>query len=467
MIDRRSSGVATLHAFAVAAEAAAWWLLLAELFQVLPSVTFTTLLPRASYPVAIASAVVVTMGVLWRLEGNFTALGWTEAMRLAFRQIVPVTSAILFVAVAFKDPGISRFFLSIYLASTGLLLVALNRFQPGWLVKLLFRGGARLPTLILGDAALFPDLKQWLAVREKFGLLPVGVLRYRGAAPNISGLEIVGEFTELKAAIAATGARQVLTLNLPTTAEDAEHLARICASCGCRLLIHNNLTFRLSYPLRVLTQDGYSFLAFQDEPLEDPINRCLKRALDVAIALPVVVLVLPVLAAGIWLAQRWQSPGPLFYFQTRSGRGGRTFRIVKFRTMHVPEGVGERRSTAADRRIFPFGAFLRRSSIDEMPQFFNVLVGDMSVVGPRPHFVNDDDLFADAINEYRVRFFVKPGITGLAQSRGLRGEVLTPEAIHRRLQLDLLYIHSWSVWLDLVIIARTMRQVFAPPPGAR
>lgn len=465
MLDRRSSGVASLHAILLVGEAVAWWFAMAGIFEVMPFVSFTTLLPLPAYPIAIAAGIFMAMGALWRLEGNFAALGWAEAMNLASRQIVAVACAVFTVAVGFKDPGISRIFLAAFLPSMGLLFVLLNRFQPGILVRVLFGGGARLPTLILGETAQFPVFSQWLTIREKLGLMPVGVVRYRGAAPIIPGLVEVGEFNDLKKAIVETGARQVLTLSLPHSSEDAEHLARVCASCGCRLLIHNNLTFRLTYPLRVLAQDGYSFLTFQDEPLEDPLNRCVKRLFDIALALPVIIFALPPLALVIWLIQQRQSPGPLFYLQERSGRAGRTFHIVKFRTMHVQDD--EATGPTSSDRIYPFGRFLRRSSLDELPQFLNVLLGEMSVVGPRPHFVRHDDLFADAVNEYRVRFLVKPGITGLAQSRGLRGEIQSHEAVHQRIQLDLLYIHSWSVWLDVAIVARTARQLLSPPSTAR
>jgi exopolysaccharide biosynthesis polyprenyl glycosylphosphotransferase len=467
VLDRRSSGVVSLHSLLLAGEAVLWWLLLAWLFHVLPFVSFTTLLPLSAYPIAIAASILIGMGALWRVDGNFAALGWTEAMRLGFRQTSAVACAVFTVAVGFKDPGISRVFLAAFLLSCGMLFVLLNRFQPGWLVRMLFGGGARLRTLILGDAELFPDLRQWLDMREKLGLMPVGVVSYAGSAPPIPGLPVVGEFANLKAAIAATNAGQVLTLSLPRNSDDAEHLAKVCASCGCRLLIHNNLTFQLTYPLRVLSQDGYSFLAFQDEPLEDPLNRALKRILDVLIAVPVVLFLLPTLMIGVWTVQRKQSRGPLFYLQPRSGRGGRTFNIVKFRTMHATLDATARQTSEDDERVYPFGRFLRRTSIDELPQFLNVLTGEMSVVGPRPHYVRHDHLFAHAVNEYRVRFFVKPGITGLAQSRGLRGEMRTADSIHRRLELDLLYIHSWSVWLDISIIARTVRQLVVPPPAAR
>lgn len=466
--NRRSSGVASLHTLLLAVEAVLLWIGIAAAVTSIRAIAFTTLLPLPAYPVAIAASLVFSVSAAVKMEANLVMPGWADAMRLAFRQIFGVACAVFTLVVGMKDPGISRLFLAVYLPTTCACFVFLNRFQPGWLVRLLYGRNARLPTLILGEAERFPGLDQWMAIRRKYGFEPVGAVAYKGAVPRIPGLVVAGEFEHLKAVIAATGAQQVLMLNLPANAEDSEHLAKVCAGCGCRLLIHNDVTFRLSYPLRVLMQDGYSFLAFQDEPLEDPLNRFFKRLLDIAIAVPITVLLLPPLALIVAAIQRVQSPGPLWYRQLRSGRAGRTFRIVKFRTMHVPRRAGPGHMATDERaRVYPFGRFLRKTSLDELPQFLNVLAGDMSVVGPRPHHVRQENLLAGAVNEYRVRFFVKPGITGLAQSRGLRGEMQTPESIQQRLQLDLLYIHSWSVWLDLAIIGRTMRQVVIPPQTAR
>lgn len=467
MIERRSSGVASLHTLLVGVEAALWWIALAAAVPMLRSIPMlTTLLPRPAYPVAIALSLVFSMGAAARAESSLVTPGWAESMRLAFRQIAAVTCAVFTLVVGMKDPGMSRLFLAIYLPTTAALFVVLNRLQPAVLVRLLYGRRARIPTLVMGDPELFPELTAWLKLRARFGLEPVGVVGYHGRSPSIPGLELVGDFADLKSAIARSGARQLLMLNLPASARDSEALARVCASCGCRLLIHNNLTFQLSYPLRVLAQDGYSFLAFQDEPLENPLNRTAKRALDIAVAIPVVLFVLPPLAVLVWLVQRRQSAGPLFYRQARSGRGGVAFQILKFRTMTVA-AAEECATSHVPERVYPFGRFLRRTSLDELPQFLNVLAGDMSVVGPRPHFVRHDDLFADAVNEYRVRFFVKPGITGLAQSRGFRGEMHSPELIQQRVRLDLAYIHNWSVWLDLAIIARTFQQLISPPPSAQ
>jgi lipopolysaccharide/colanic/teichoic acid biosynthesis glycosyltransferase len=134
--------------------------------------------------------------------------------------------------------------------------------------------------------------------------------------------------------------------------------------------------------------------------------------------------------------------------------------------MHDTKTKDLRQARRGDERIYPFGRFLRRVSLDEIPQFLNVLTGDMSVVGPRPHISEHDVLFTQTAEIYRMRFFVKPGITGLAQSRGFRGEVTTAREIQQRTRLDLIYIRSWSVWMDLAIIFRTFGQLLSPPKSA-
>lgn len=442
------------------------WLLMAEVAPLLRGKEYTSLLPIAAYPVVIGGAVLLTMGSTWRVKGDLPVLGWGGSLQLATRQFTIIAGAVLALAVAAKDPGISRVFLAAYFGVLPCVLVLANRFQPQLLMRTLFGNQGKLATLILGDAAQFPQLAAWLTARRPLGLQPVGLVRYAGAVPDLPGLPVLGDFADIRDIIARTGAQQVVMLNLPRQAEDLDLLARACAAAGCRLLVQNDLAFRLTHPLRQFMQDGYSFMAFQDEPLENPVLRGMKRLMDVMIALPVVLVILPPLTLVVWLAQRRQSPGSVLYRQARSGRAGREFQVLKFRTMHTADHAPARQTSPGDLRVFPFGRWLRRTSLDEMPQFLNVLRGDMSVVGPRPHYVGHDSLFADHVEIYRMRFFVKPGITGLAQAQGLRGEMHTREAISARLQLDLFYIHNWSIWLDCIIVWRTFQQLLRPPPSA-
>ena len=143
--------------------------------------------------------------------------------------------------------------------------------------------------------------------------------------------------------------------------------------------------------------------------------------------------------------------------------------MLKFRSMYVAtadSNLESRQARPSDERVYPFGRFIRRASIDEFPQFLNVLKGEMSIVGPRPHLPRHDHEFAKVAKAYRSRHLVKPGITGLAQISGLRGEIIDSEMLRKRVELDLKYITTWSMWLDLQITVRTLWQVFFPPKSA-
>ncbi len=189
--------------------------------------------------------------------------------------------------------------------------------------------------------------------------------------------------------------------------------------------------------------------------LRRPVGRALKRALDLLLALPIVFIVLPPLCAVVKFCHLLQSRGPLFYRQLRRGRDGVEFSIVKFRTMNVPEPGESDIDANPGRRIFPLGTLLRRSKIDELPQFLNVLAGTMSVVGPRPHHNEDCESFSRRVQDYTLRSIAKPGITGLAQYSEYRGE-FEWNCVESRVARDLDYINQWSLLFDIRLIAKTV-----------
>jgi putative colanic acid biosynthesis UDP-glucose lipid carrier transferase len=191
-----------------------------------------------------------------------------------------------------------------------------------------------------------------------------------------------------------------------------------------------------------------------------PVRRKLKRVMDMLVAGLLLLLLTPVFIA-VAFGIRMESEGPAFFRQRRGGQFGRSFSIYKFRTMRVMED-GERVSQARqnDPRITPFGAFLRKTSMDELPQLINVLKGEMSLVGPRPHAVAHDREFQERFPAYAQRFAMKPGITGLAQVRGFRGETLTSESLEGRLSADLEYIESWSLTNDIRLLVATLKVPF-------
>ncbi len=189
-------------------------------------------------------------------------------------------------------------------------------------------------------------------------------------------------------------------------------------------------------------------------------NRLVKRTSDLILASVILVLTAPLLlllAIGVKLS----SPGPVIFKQRRNGLDGDEIFVYKFRSMRAQDnGPVVQQATKDDPRVTPFGAFIRRTSLDELPQFVNVLQGRMSIVGPRPHAVAHNEMYRQLIKAYMVRHKVKPGITGWAQVHGLRGETETVEKMQARVEYDLEYLRNWSLGLDLQIIARTVKVVF-------
>jgi putative colanic acid biosynthesis UDP-glucose lipid carrier transferase len=189
------------------------------------------------------------------------------------------------------------------------------------------------------------------------------------------------------------------------------------------------------------------------------VNQLVKRAEDLVLASLIIVLISPLLLA-VALGVKLSSPGPVLFRQRRNGLDGHEIVVWKFRSMRtLDNGAVIRQATRGDPRITPFGAFIRRTSLDELPQFFNVLQGRMSIVGPRPHAVAHNDEYRELIRAYMVRHKVKPGITGWAQVNGHRGETDTLDKMRARVEYDLEYLHHWSLSLDLRIIARTVALV--------
>lgn len=202
-----------------------------------------------------------------------------------------------------------------------------------------------------------------------------------------------------------------------------------------------------------------------EEPLLDPTNKMIKRTFDICFSLVVCILMLPFVPI-IALIIKIQSPGPIIFKQKRTGLHGRTFNCYKFRSMHVNKNADMEQATKNDPRKFPFGNFMRKTNIDELPQFFNVLKGDMSIVGPRPHMLHHTDIYSKLIGKYMVRHFSKPGITGLAQVTGYRGETKELWQMEERVKRDIWYIENWSFWLDVKIILMTIKSIFVHDSNA-
>lgn len=200
-------------------------------------------------------------------------------------------------------------------------------------------------------------------------------------------------------------------------------------------------------------------LSVREEPLQRWLARFVKRALDLFIS-GMVILFSPLWYFPIALAVKLSSPGPVLFKQKRTGFMGRDFDCLKFRTMKVNKDSDTKQAVRGDARITKVGAFLRKTSLDEFPQFFNVFKGDMSIVGPRPHMLKHTEDYSKLINKYMVRHFIKPGLTGWAQVNGYRGETKTLQQMEKRVEYDVWYIEHWNIFLDIKIIILTAFGVF-------
>lgn len=202
------------------------------------------------------------------------------------------------------------------------------------------------------------------------------------------------------------------------------------------------------------------------EPLDSATARWMKRAFDIVFSFCVIVFVFSWLFPLLALLVKLSSKGPVFFKQNRLGRDNKEFVCWKFRSMRMNAEADSKQATKNDPRVTKVGAFLRKSNLDEMPQFFNVFMGQMSVVGPRPHPLRLNDQYRDIIDKYMVRHFVRPGITGWAQVNGFRGETRTPELMERRVELDVWYLENWSFWLDLKIVVKTVTNMLGKEENA-
>ncbi|KGO83304.1 sugar transferase [Flavobacterium beibuense F44-8] len=211
--------------------------------------------------------------------------------------------------------------------------------------------------------------------------------------------------------------------------------------------------------LRVDYYEFFPVLSLRKTPLHEPVAKVAKRLFDIAFSLFVIVFVLTWLTPILALIIKLESPGPVFFKQGRPGINEKEFFCYKFRSMKLNKTT-EESVIKNDPRVTRIGRFMRKTSIDEMPQFLNVLIGEMSVVGPRPHLWSQNNLYSKRIKKYLIRLYVKPGITGLAQVKGYRGEISTDEDMINRIKYDVFYIENWSLLLDLKIIVQTVVNIF-------
>ena len=317
------------------------------------------------------------------------------------------------------------------------------------------------PAVIVGANGMGLRVAEVLSGRANAGFRFLGFFDDR-SADRVNPLEVVnltGVLADLPDFIDANGVKDVY-ITLPLTSQPRilklmEALQNTTASLHFVpdifgvTIIQGRLEDMAGIPVVGLTVSPFTGL-----------NGIVKRCTDVVLALLILLLVSPLLLV-VALGVKLSSPGPVLFRQMRTGLDGEIIEVFKFRSMTtLDNGPYIKQATRNDPRITRFGAFIRRTSLDELPQFFNVLRGDMSIVGPRPHAVAHNETYRGLVKAYMARHKVKPGVTGWAQVNGLRGETDTLDKMARRVEYDLEYLRNWSPGLDLLIIARTVKLVF-------
>jgi exopolysaccharide biosynthesis polyprenyl glycosylphosphotransferase len=470
MIRERQRGAVSIHAgfqaLSVVACFAVWFGLVTVVggkdllggfagYSLYAGIAVASLLLRAAYRADEDAA---------QLSGVFSA-----RLNLAGRQTLFVGIVVAVFLVATKDKDISRVFLFSWFPVLYATLAVTNLAMPHFVLPLVFSKNSRQRFLLVtrhGELRNEERFLLWLRRQQRMGITVSGILAPASFKAAHISAERLGAVEDLPRVFGDLRPDVLLWMEPPVDTIELQASLALAESRGARLIFWDDLEQRFGARAWSAEVDGLNFVHFRKEPLESPLNRIAKRMFDLLVAGVAVCLVLPWLCLLVWVCHRWQSPGPLFFRQARTGLGGQRFEIFKFRTMHTGSESDTRQARQVDARIFPSGRWLRSSSLDEMPQFLNVLRGDMSVVGPRPHLPEHNCQWERLLSAYNVRSVVKPGLTGLAQVRGMRGEAKTDADIVRRIESDLEYIEQYSPLVDVVIVLQTAWQVLVPKSSA-
>ena len=327
--------------------------------------------------------------------------------------------------------------------------------------RLSARTTARRTAIVVGAGALGVKVAKALSESADYGVDFIGYfddrtderLHEEAAALRLGGLKDVAAFATER------GVREVyITLPLGSQPRIVELLEEVQGTTASLFFVPDVFGISIIQG-RLQDMNGVPVVGICETPFTGT-NELVKRLSDIVLATMILILISPILLA-IAVGVKLSSPGPAIFKQRRNGLDGGEIIVYKFRSMRAQDnGAVVRQATKHDERITPFGHFIRRTSLDELPQFVNVLQGRMSIVGPRPHAVAHNEQYRQIIKAYMVRHKVKPGITGWAQVNGHRGETDTIEKMQSRVEYDLEYLRNWSLGLDLQIIVRTIRLVF-------
>jgi putative colanic acid biosynthesis UDP-glucose lipid carrier transferase len=359
---------------------------------------------------------------------------------------------------------LSRLFVSSSLAifSMGLLL---NRFA--YLVsREFFKDSHQFSkrVLILGYNHLAKELA--VKLEKSINNKIVGFIEDPNNIRELTNYPVVGTLKQTMQISEQMQINQIFSTLSPEQNNNIYELMEEAESKFITFRIIPDLSLFIKRNVHVKFFDNMLMISLRGEPLEDIGNRIKKRILDIVLSSFVCVFILSWMIPIIGLLIYLESPGPIFFSQLRSGKNNKSFRLLKFRSMKMNSVADKLQATKNDYRLTRVGKFIRKTSLDEFPQFINVLKGEMSVVGPRPHMLKHTEDYSKIVDKYMIRQFLKPGISGWAQVNGYRGEIHGNEQIIGRVECDIWYSENWSLWLDVRIIFLTVYKVLSGEKNA-
>ncbi len=368
-------------------------------------------------------------------------ISYYKILLLSFRQLITFFTLYSLVYALFHD----KLELVTLTQMLPILIILLSRILFTWSVQVyrqLGKGYNRF--LIIGDTSVMTQLKTHFLAKKSYGNVFEGKME-------------VCDFDKIEKLIFYRELNEIYCSSQAVSQNDIAQLLNFSYRYGVNVHVisDNNAVSDDSIPTNVGLE--YGELNLEKYPLVDRKNLWIKRIFDFFFSLFVTITVLSWVTLILGLLIKLESRGPVFFKQPRAGRNGKYFMCYKFRSMRVSSGT--KQATKNDPRITRIGKVIRKLSIDELPQFINVILGQMSIVGPRPHIKDLNDKYDVTIDNYNERILVKPGITGLSQITGHRGETDGNESMGNRVRRDILYIRTWSMSLDLIIIHKTIIDV--------
>ncbi|NNG27527.1 MAG: undecaprenyl-phosphate glucose phosphotransferase [Ignavibacteriaceae bacterium] len=374
-----------------------------------------------------------------------------------------VVASIVFIFLAREDLFTRYFIIYFALFLIAVICLRVILFRKG--LKALRKKGRNIRNLlVIGDQKISENIKSMVSTNPDFGYNFVGTISGEDSIREIN--EANGKNFKLEKLLLSEKVEEVLIALTADSSHFLDGIIKICNRRAVKTHIIPDYFHYKSNRFQLSTFGDFPIITLRREPLDEVQKRILKRTFDIIFSLIIIIFILSWLYPIIFVLSKLTSPGPVFFVQDRIGTKNEKFNCYKFRTMNVEHGteiLTFKPVIKDDPRVTRFGKFLRKSNLDELPQFLNVLKGDMSAIGPRPHAIPYDRKYEKVVDEIRLRHNVKPGITGWAQVHGLRGDVEDENEnwrrTEKRIQYDLWYIENWSFTLDIQIVLITIWQM--------